>query len=256
MAADSGADLAPRAAARRRSQSLPRPLADRVAAPGRRRRVVCSARHDPRRAPHARAPARPRPLRAQYPEDGRPREGRRQEAPPPCQDPQVPGDRPPPGRGRRGRRLRGQGGRGRGDGRAPACAISSSPPRWWGPRRSAGSSACSAASPRRWSWSTIPTTCASWGGGDGAAASCSTCWWTWTCCGRRTGCQPGEPALALGRAVCAQPALNLRGLQGYAGHCAHVMGWEERRRTSRRCDGPAHEDARALREARPARGRS
>src|SRR5262245_8769645 len=53
--------------------------------------------------------------------------------------------------------------------------------------------------------------------------------------GRRTGVQPGEPALALGRAVVHEPALNLRGLQGYAGHCAHVIGWEERRRTSRRC---------------------
>src|SRR5947207_8964299 len=53
--------------------------------------------------------ARPRLLRAQYPEDGRPREGRRQEAPPPRQDAQVPGDRAAPGGGRRRRRLRGQG---------------------------------------------------------------------------------------------------------------------------------------------------
>src|SRR5215475_12725678 len=53
--------------------------------------------------------------------------------------------------------------------------------------------------------------------------------------GRRTGVQPGEPALDLGRAVLREPALNLRGLQGYAGHCAHVTGFEERRRTSRRC---------------------
>jgi len=55
--------------------------------------------------------------------------------------------------------------------------------------------------------------------------------------GRRTGVQPLEPALAIGRAVMNEPALNLRGLQGYAGHCAHVMGWEERRRMSRRCMG-------------------
>src|SRR5215469_3636364 len=53
--------------------------------------------------------------------------------------------------------------------------------------------------------------------------------------GRRTGVQPGEPALELAQAVRRQPALNLRGLQGYAGHCAHVIGFEERRRTSRRC---------------------
>src|SRR6476659_4021810 len=55
--------------------------------------------------------------------------------------------------------------------------------------------------------------------------------------GRRTGTQPGEPALDLGREVMAQPALHLRGLQGYAGHCAHVMGFDDRRRTSRRWMG-------------------
>ena len=55
--------------------------------------------------------------------------------------------------------------------------------------------------------------------------------------GRRTGTQPGEPALDLGRHVAAHPALHLRGLQGYAGHCAHVMGYDDRRRTSRRWMG-------------------
>jgi 3-hydroxy-D-aspartate aldolase len=52
--------------------------------------------------------------------------------------------------------------------------------------------------------------------------------------GRRTGVQPGEPALELAQAVRREPALNLRGLQGYAGQCAHVIGFEERRRASRR----------------------
>lgn len=55
--------------------------------------------------------------------------------------------------------------------------------------------------------------------------------------GRRTGVEPGEPALDLGRLVMAQPALNLRGLQGYAGQCAHLIGFEERRRASRRWMG-------------------
>ena len=55
--------------------------------------------------------------------------------------------------------------------------------------------------------------------------------------GRRTGVQPGEPAFELGRAVERQPRLNLRGLQGYAGQCAHVVGFEERRRASRRWMG-------------------
>jgi 3-hydroxy-D-aspartate aldolase len=50
--------------------------------------------------------------------------------------------------------------------------------------------------------------------------------------GRRTGIAPGAPALALARAVAAERALRLRGLQGYAGQCAHVMGWEARREAS------------------------
>jgi D-serine deaminase-like pyridoxal phosphate-dependent protein len=49
---------------------------------------------------------------------------------------------------------------------------------------------------------------------------------------RRTGVPPGEPALAVGRAVAAQRGLRLRGLQGYAGHCAHVIGWKARREAS------------------------
>ncbi|HEU4369860.1 MAG TPA: DSD1 family PLP-dependent enzyme [Methylomirabilota bacterium] len=50
---------------------------------------------------------------------------------------------------------------------------------------------------------------------------------------RRTGTEPGEPALALGRLVTEHPSLRLRGLQGYAGQCAHVMGWAARREASR-----------------------
>ena len=50
--------------------------------------------------------------------------------------------------------------------------------------------------------------------------------------GRRTGVEPGEPALHLGKLVANERALNLRGLQGYAGHCAHVMGWAARRKAS------------------------
>ena len=49
---------------------------------------------------------------------------------------------------------------------------------------------------------------------------------------RRTGAEPGEPALAIGRLVAEQSSLRLRGLQGYAGHCAHVMGWAARRESS------------------------
>jgi D-serine deaminase-like pyridoxal phosphate-dependent protein len=55
---------------------------------------------------------------------------------------------------------------------------------------------------------------------------------------RRTGVEPGEPALALGRLAAAQPSLRLRGLQGYAGQCAHVIGWEARREASRAAMAP------------------
>jgi D-serine deaminase-like pyridoxal phosphate-dependent protein len=65
---------------------------------------------------------------------------------------------------------------------------------------------------------------------------------------RRTGVEPGEPAVALGRLVAEQPALRLRGLQGYAGHCAHVMGWAARREASRAAMEPLM-DTRARFEA-------
>jgi D-serine deaminase-like pyridoxal phosphate-dependent protein len=50
--------------------------------------------------------------------------------------------------------------------------------------------------------------------------------------GRRTGAQPGDAALALGKTIAKHRSLRLRGLQGYAGHCAHVMGWAARRESS------------------------
>jgi D-serine deaminase-like pyridoxal phosphate-dependent protein len=58
---------------------------------------------------------------------------------------------------------------------------------------------------------------------------------------RRTGVQPGDAALALGRLVASTPSLALRGLQGYAGHCAHVMGWPARREASRAAMTPLME---------------
>jgi D-serine deaminase-like pyridoxal phosphate-dependent protein len=45
----------------------------------------------------------------------------------------------------------------------------------------------------------------------------------------RTGTAPGEPAVALGKAVAALPGLRLRGLQGYEGHVQHITGTDERR---------------------------
>jgi 3-hydroxy-D-aspartate aldolase len=55
---------------------------------------------------------------------------------------------------------------------------------------------------------------------------------------RRTGAEPGDPALAIGRLAAEQRGLRLRGLQGYAGHCAHVMGWAARRDASHKAMAP------------------
>ncbi|MGH7353499.1 MAG: DSD1 family PLP-dependent enzyme [Candidatus Rokuibacteriota bacterium] len=66
---------------------------------------------------------------------------------------------------------------------------------------------------------------------------------------RRTGVDPGEPAVALGRAVVARKALRLRGLQAYAGHCAHVIGWEQRREASRVAMAPLAETRRLFEAA-------
>ena len=61
---------------------------------------------------------------------------------------------------------------------------------------------------------------------------------------RRTGIQSGPPAVALARAVAGQRALRFHGLQGYAGHCAHVVGWEARREASRAALAPLMETRR------------
>ena len=67
--------------------------------------------------------------------------------------------------------------------------------------------------------------------------------------GRRTGAAPADPALALARAVVAERALRLRGLQGYAGHCAHVIGWSARREASHKAMAPLMETRRLLERA-------
>jgi D-serine deaminase-like pyridoxal phosphate-dependent protein len=64
--------------------------------------------------------------------------------------------------------------------------------------------------------------------------------------GRRTGMQPGPPALELARLVTASGALHLRGLQGYAGQCAHVPGWTARRAASHAAMGPLMDTRRLL----------
>ncbi len=67
--------------------------------------------------------------------------------------------------------------------------------------------------------------------------------------GRRTGVQPGPPALALAREAGRHRSLRLRGLQGYAGHCAHVIGWKARRDASHAAMTPLMETRRLLESA-------
>jgi D-serine deaminase-like pyridoxal phosphate-dependent protein len=50
----------------------------------------------------------------------------------------------------------------------------------------------------------------------------------------RTGIQPGEPALLLAESIARAKNLRLRGICAYAGHSAHVVGFEERRAHSQR----------------------
>jgi 3-hydroxy-D-aspartate aldolase len=50
----------------------------------------------------------------------------------------------------------------------------------------------------------------------------------------RTGIEPGEPALKLAETIAGSRDLELKGLCAYAGHVAHVVGFEERRAGSKR----------------------
>jgi len=50
----------------------------------------------------------------------------------------------------------------------------------------------------------------------------------------RTGIQPGEPALRLAESIARAKNLRLKGICAYAGHSAHVVGFEERRTSSKR----------------------
>ena len=63
---------------------------------------------------------------------------------------------------------------------------------------------------------------------------------------RRTGVPPGEPTLRLARDVAKHRSLRLRGLQGYAGHCAHVAGWSARRDASHKTMAALMETRRRL----------
>jgi D-serine deaminase-like pyridoxal phosphate-dependent protein len=50
---------------------------------------------------------------------------------------------------------------------------------------------------------------------------------------KRTGCLPGEPAVDLARKIAAGQRLQVRGVQAYAGHASHTVGFDQRERVSR-----------------------
>lgn len=52
---------------------------------------------------------------------------------------------------------------------------------------------------------------------------------------RRTGAEPGQPAVQLAEAITKSSHLKLRGICAYAGHAAHILGFEERKAHSREC---------------------
>src|SRR5439155_21432069 len=49
----------------------------------------------------------------------------------------------------------------------------------------------------------------------------------------RTGIEPGQPALRLAKHISRAKNLTLKGLCAYAGHVAHITGFEERRAGSK-----------------------
>jgi D-serine deaminase-like pyridoxal phosphate-dependent protein len=64
--------------------------------------------------------------------------------------------------------------------------------------------------------------------------------------GRRTGIQPGQPALALAQHIATLPGLKLAGLQAYAGHASHTNGFEKRKSVSEEVMGQAVETRRLM----------
>ncbi len=64
--------------------------------------------------------------------------------------------------------------------------------------------------------------------------------------GNRTGIFPGDPAVALAEAIGKLPHLRLAGLQAYAGHASHTVGFDKRRQVSLDAMTPAADTRRAL----------
>jgi len=62
----------------------------------------------------------------------------------------------------------------------------------------------------------------------------------------RTGITPGEPGAALAQLISTQPNLVFKGIQAYAGHSSHVIGFEARRKSSQEAMGRAVETRRMI----------
>jgi D-serine deaminase-like pyridoxal phosphate-dependent protein len=66
---------------------------------------------------------------------------------------------------------------------------------------------------------------------------------------RRTGSLPGEPAVDLARQIARSKRLQIQGVQAYAGHASHTVGFEARQQTSRTAMGKAVETKLLLQKA-------
>lgn len=66
---------------------------------------------------------------------------------------------------------------------------------------------------------------------------------------RRTGILPGKPALALAQSIAQCKQLHIVGVQSYAGHASHTVGFEARDRVSREALGKAVETRLLLQQA-------
>lgn len=66
---------------------------------------------------------------------------------------------------------------------------------------------------------------------------------------RRTGILPGQPAVELAQLIAKHKRLRIRGVQSYAGHASHVVGWEAREKTSREAMGKSVETRALLNKA-------
>ena len=66
---------------------------------------------------------------------------------------------------------------------------------------------------------------------------------------RRTGILPGQPALELAQLIAKHKRLCVRGVQSYAGHASHVVGFEAREKTSREAMGKSVETRHLLNKA-------